>query len=55
MTQKEKMHSGQIYCPSDPQIMAEQTLCQEKLYDFNQTRPLELEKRMALLTEMFAQ
>ena len=55
MTQKEKMHSGQIYCPSDLQIMAEQTLCQEKLYDFNQTRPLELEKRMALLKEMFAE
>ena len=49
------MHSGQIYCPSDLQIMAEQTLCQEKLYDFNQTRPLELEKRMALLKEMFAE
>ena len=49
------MHSGQIYWPSDPQIMAEQALCQEKLYDFNQTRPLEYDKRMTLLKEMFAE
>ena len=37
MTEKEKLHSGDIYFPGDPEIHAEQTLCQEKLYDFNQT------------------
>ena len=55
MTEKEKLHSGDIYQPGDPDIMAEQVLCQEKLYDFNQTRPLELEKRTAMLQDMFAQ
>ena len=55
MTEKEKLHSGDIYFPGDPEIHAEQTACQEKLYDFNQTRPGELEKRAALLRDMFAE
>lgn len=55
MTQKEKMHSGELYFPSDEQIMAEQALCLEKLYDFNATRPSEGEKRAAMLKEMFAE
>ena len=55
MTIQEKMHSCQLYYPSDETIMAEQTKCLEKLYDFNATRPLEGEKRSALLKEMFAE
>ena len=55
MTEKEKLHSGDIYFPGDPEIHAEQTACQEKLYDFNQTRPGELEKRTAMLKDMFAE
>ena len=55
MTEKEKLHSGEIYFPGDPEIHKEQTACQEKLYDFNQTRPSELEKRTAMLKDMFAE
>ena len=55
MTEFDKLHSGDIYFPGDPQIMAEQVLCQEKLYDFNRTRPLELDKRTAMLKQMFAE
>lgn len=55
MTNKEKLHSGQIYYPSDDEIMKEQLLCVEKLYDFNMTRPLEQEKRENMLKEMFAE
>lgn len=55
MTEREKQHTGDIYNPGDPEIHAEQTLCQEKLYDFNQTRPGELEKRTAMLKDMFAE
>ena len=53
MTVKEKMHNGELYFPGDEEIMKEQTLCLEKLYDFNATRPLEGEKRTAMLKEMF--
>ena len=55
MTEKEKLHTGDIYFPGDPEIHKEQTVCQEKLYDFNQTRPGELEKRTAMLRDMFAE
>ena len=52
---KSRMHTGELYLPGDPEIMAEQMLCLEKLYDFNQTRPSEMEKRERLLKEMFAE
>lgn len=55
MANKDKLHSGEIYYPGDEEIMKEQTLCLEKLYDFNATRPLETEKREKLLKEMFAE
>ena len=55
MTVKEKMHSGKLYLPSDEEIVKEQTMCLEKLYDYNATRPLEQEKRASLLKEMFAE
>lgn len=52
---KNKMHTGELYLPGDPEILAEQVLCLEKLYDFNQTRPSALAKREQLLREMFAE
>lgn len=55
MSEYDKLHTGEIYFPGDPQIHAFQTACMEKLYDFNQTRPSELEKRTAMLREMFAE
>ena len=55
MTEKEKMHSGELYDPGDPAIMEEQMQCMELLYDFNNTRPSEMEKRTALLKQMFAE
>ena len=55
MTDKEKMHTGDIYYPSDDSIMNEQLECLDKLYDFNMTRPTQLELRESMLKEMFAQ
>ncbi len=55
MTDKEKIHSGKIYYPSGDEIMSEQLGYVDKLYDFNATRPTELDKREALLKEMFAE
>ncbi|MBQ4338032.1 MAG: sugar O-acetyltransferase [Clostridia bacterium] len=53
MTEKEKMHSGDLYLPGDEEIMTEQLKCLDRLYDFNNTRPTEMEKRTQLLKEMF--
>lgn len=55
MTNKEKLHSGELYLPGDPEIMAEQLQRLERLREYNQTRPTEQEKRQALLKEMFAE
>lgn len=49
------LHSGELYLPNGDDIMEEQFKCLEKLYDYNQTRPLEQEKRQQLLKEMFAE
>ena len=51
----EKLHTGEIYFPGDPEIHKVQDACLEKLYDFNATRPSEMDKRTALLKEMFAE
>lgn len=55
MNVKDKMHSGEIYDPNDPKIAKEQLKCLDMLYDFNQTRPTEQEKRQKMLKEMFAE
>ena len=49
------LHNGKLYFPEDEELMRQQLLCLEKLYDYNRTRPLEQEKRRKLLSEMFAQ
>ncbi len=51
----EKMHSGELYQLGEEALVAEQTRCLERLYDFNATRPAEMQKREALLREMFAE
>lgn len=51
----DNLHSGELYLPTDDDIVREQTLCLEKLYDFNATRPSELDKRRRMLEEMFAE
>ena len=45
MRMKDKMHTGELYLCGDEEIMKEQFKCLEKLYDFNNTRPSELDKR----------
>lgn len=47
-------HSGQLYLPDDPGIMAAQDAALELQYDYNHTRPSEKAKRAALLQQMFA-
>ena len=49
------LHSGELYLPLDPAITEEQSKCMELLYEYNATRPSEMEKRMALLRQMLAE
>ncbi len=55
MSMKDRLHTVELYLPGDTEIMEQQTKCLERLYDFNQTRPMEWEKRQELMKEMFAE
>lgn len=52
---QQKMHSGEIYDPNDENILREQMDCLELLYEYNQTRPHEQQRRQDLLRQMFAE
>lgn len=52
---KEKMHNTELYLPGNEELMKEQLGYLNRLYDFNMTRPTELENREAMLKEMFAE
>ena len=52
---KERMKSGKLYFCTDEELAREQLKCLDRLYDFNQTRPSEMPKRMALLKEILAE
>ena len=55
MTEREKIHSGDIYQPNDPQIMAEQVVYLDMLKEYNAISHLEQDKRDAMLKRMFAE
>lgn len=55
MSMKDKLHTGELYLPGDEEIMQEQMKCLDRLIEFNSTRPTQMEKREALLKEMFAE
>jgi len=52
---KDKLHNGMLYDPNDSTVMDEQLVFLDRLYDFNHTRPLELDKRCRMLKKMFAE
>lgn len=55
MTLKEKMHSCELYQSLDEELVNWQLQCLDRLYEFNMTRPTEMDKREKLLKEMFAE
>ena len=52
---QKKMHGGALYQSMDESVLAEQLQYLDLLYDFNQTRPTEQDKRTAMLRKMFAE
>ncbi len=55
MPMKDHLHTGELYLPHDEEIMRDQLRRLDRLYDFNMTRPIELDRREELLREMFAE
>ncbi|PMN90230.1 sugar O-acetyltransferase [Enterovibrio norvegicus] len=54
MNPTEKMRSQKVYFSNDETLIAEQIQCLETLYDFNHSRPSEVEKRQTLMKQIFA-
>lgn len=52
---KERMYGQKLYYCNDETLMNEQMKSLELLYDFNQTRPWEQDKRDKMLKKMFAE
>ncbi|HIZ55613.1 MAG TPA: sugar O-acetyltransferase [Firmicutes bacterium] len=55
MTLEERMKNGMLYSCENPDLVRAQAACMEILYDFNQTRPSQTEKRDALLRQLLAE
>lgn len=49
---KEKLHTGELYLPGDEEIIKEQMAYQDKLCEYNMTKPSETKKRAEMLKEM---
>lgn len=52
---KNKLFSGEIYHPEDPEILEEQRACQELLYDLNQLRPSQVKEQEELTKKLVAE
>lgn len=55
MTEREKIHSGEIYQPSDPEIMREQLAYLDLMDEYNRIPRRMQEERAALLPKLFAE
>ena len=55
MTEKEKMLKGLPYNPDDEEIMNEQFPYQDKLWEFNQLKPSQVEEKRKYMKEVFAE
>ena len=55
MTEREKIHSGKIYWPSDPSIMEEQLGYLDRMDEYNSTPRRLQERRSEMLKSLFAE
>ncbi|MDO4940522.1 MAG: sugar O-acetyltransferase [Erysipelotrichaceae bacterium] len=55
MKQYERMIAGLIYDPSDEEIVKEQVPYQDKLWEFNNLKPSQIEEKTKYMKEVFAE
>ena len=55
MTQYERMAAGLIYDPGDPEIMSMQIPFQDALWEFNQLKPSDYNKKAEYMKKVFAE
>ena len=55
MTEKDKLHSGELYWPNDPTVWDEQMVLLDKLAEFNAIPHARMADRFAMMRELFAE
>ncbi|MBR1972704.1 MAG: sugar O-acetyltransferase [Oscillospiraceae bacterium] len=55
MTEREKIHSGDVYFPNGEEILSEQLTYLDLMDEYNRTSRLQSEKRKELLKKLFAE
>ena len=55
MTEREKIHSGNLYFPNGAEILEEQLAYLDLMDEYNRTSRVQFEKRRALLKQLFAE
>ena len=55
MTEYERMVQGLVYDPCDDEIMKEQQVYQQRLWEFNQLKPTDIAAKDAFMKENFAE
>lgn len=52
-SEKEKMLAGELYTPFEAGLTAERAVAKEKIYDYNQLRPFQIEERKQIIRGLF--
>ena len=55
MSEKEKLHTGEIYVPNDPEIMEQQGIWQDMVMEYNNIPHVQQARREEMLRAMFAE
>ncbi len=55
MTEKDKLHTGEIYFPGDPEIMRQQAIWQDKVMEYNNIPHVQQARKAEMLRQMFAE
>ena len=55
MAEKDKLHTGEIYFPCDPEIMRQQAIWQDQVMAYNNIPHVEQARRDQMLRQMFAE
>lgn len=55
MSEKEKLHTGEIYFPNDPEIMEQQGIWQDMVMEYNNIPHVQQARREEMLRAMFAE
>ncbi len=55
MAEKDKLHTGEIYFPNDPEIMGQQAIWQDMVMEYNNIPHVQQARREEMLRQMFAE